>query len=159
MSDQIYAVLITLSDDTLLLPNSAVAEVLPLSVLQTASGSADWLLGYCDWSDKRIPVINFEVLNGAAAGESGKRARIVIVHSLNAHLQTGALGILTQGYPHLVTLSREALVPQVLRESDRPDLVLSRVAIANHETAIPDLEAIEADIARHDFKRAGSATA
>lgn len=158
MSDQVYAVLIALSDDTLLLPNSAVAEVLPLTLLQ-ADADSDWLLGHCDWADKRIPVINFETLNGAPVIEPSKRSRIVIIHTLNTHLQTGALGILTQGYPHLVTLNRQALITQALRETDRPELVLSRVSIANHEAAIPDLEAIEADIARHDFKRSGSTVA
>ncbi|MGH8460010.1 MAG: chemotaxis protein CheW [Stenotrophobium sp.] len=149
MSDQIYAVLIALESDALLLPNTAVAEVVPHTGMQPATAGGGWLLGHCHWNGQRVPVISFEMLNGAAAAEPGRRARIVIVHALSSQRSAGAIGILTQGHPHLVTLNRAALVSRPLRETDRVDLVLSRVSIANHEAAIPDLETIETDLMRN----------
>jgi len=56
--------------------------------------------------------------------------------------------VLSQGYPHLVTLNRAALESVPLLESDREDLVLSRVRIASQQALIPDLDTIEAEIAR-----------
>ncbi|MGH8455652.1 MAG: chemotaxis protein CheW [Stenotrophobium sp.] len=159
MSDQIYAVLMAIENDTLLLPNSAVVEVVPRETVKPDAGAPKWMIGYCDWNSRRVPVVSFELLNGAAAVEQSRRARVVLVNSLGVHLPVGMMGFLTQGYPHLVTLNRTAVVAGALRETDRADLVLSRVRIASQEAAIPDLETIEADLLRLEVTSAGTAGA
>ncbi len=147
--DQVYAVLLSLHNDTLLLPNAAVVEVLPRDALQASDGpSADWLLGTCEWSNRRVPVVRFETLNQRRGPEDSRRERIVVLNSLGRHLAGGHLAIVTQGYPHLVTLNQGAVVTAPLRDSDRDDLVLSRLRIANQEALIPDLDVLEAEIVR-----------
>ena len=148
MADQIYAVLIALDGDTLLLPNTAVAEVVSRDAVKRADNAPSWLAGYVDWNNRRVPAVRFEILNGAEAVASTRRERAVIINSVGVHLPGGALAIVAQGYPHLVTLNRLALKPQPNRDRDRSDLVLSRVKIASQEALIPDLEAIEQSIAR-----------
>lgn len=147
--DQIYAVLMALDGDTLLLPNAAVAEVVSRDNLQVAdSGAPAWLAGYCDWNNRRVPVVSFEGLNGAAPAIDSRRARVVVLNSFGTHLPSGQLAVITQGYPHLVTLNRAAVKSLPLRGNDRGDLVLARVRIASQEAAIPDLAAIESEVAR-----------
>lgn len=146
--DQINAVLMALHGDTLLLPNSAVAEVIARERAQAQADAPQWLAGFCEWNNRRVPVIHFEALNGAAVAPPSKRARVVIVHGFGRHGNAGALGIVAQGYPHLVTLNRAALQAAALRDTDRADLVLSRVRIASQEALVPDLECIESEIAR-----------
>lgn len=146
--EQIYAVLMTIHEDTLLLPNATVAEVLARDALQADAAGPEWLLGYCDWNNRRVPVVRFEQLNRGSAPTDPRRERLVVLNSLGRHLPSGHLAILTQGYPHLVTLNRAAVRTMQLRDTDRDDLVLSRVRIANQEALIPDLEQIEAEIAR-----------
>lgn len=147
--DHLYAVLMALSDDTLLLPNAAVAEVVARDNLRPSwPGAPDWLTGYCEWSNRRVPVISFEALNGAAAAPMSRRARVVVINSLGSHLANGLFAVVAQGYPHLVTLNRTAVQGTPLRETDRQDIVLSRVRIASQEALIPNLDTIEAEIAR-----------
>ena len=145
---QFYAVLIPLDGEALLLPNAAVAEVVARDRVRPPSAAPEWLAGHVEWNNRRIPVLRFETLNGAPASVVDRRERVVIVHSLGVHHQGGALGFITLGYPHLVTLNRAALKAVPLRAQDRNDLVLSRVRIASQEAVIPDLETIEADLAR-----------
>ena len=38
--------------------------------------------------------------------------------------------------------------PAPLRDSDRPELLLTRARVANQEALIPDLDMVEAEIAR-----------
>ncbi|MDM4769387.1 chemotaxis protein CheW [Solimonas sp. SE-A11] len=147
--EQIYAVLMALEGDTLLLPNAAVAEVVARDSLQPAEpGAPGWLAGYCDWNNRRVPVISFEAANGSGHNAESRRARVVVLNSFGTHLPSGLLAIVSQGYPHLVTLNRSAVKPLELRPTDRADLVLARVRIANQEAAIPDLAALEAEVAR-----------
>ncbi|MFT4047236.1 MAG: chemotaxis protein CheW [Solimonas sp.] len=144
---QLYAVLIALAGDTLLLPNVAVAEVVARHAVQPAPQLPAWLAGELDYDGRRLPVLRFERLNRGKADGDARRERVVIVHSHGRHLPSGQFALITQAYPHLVTLSRAALQPLALREGDRDELVLARVRIANQEALIPDLERIEAEIA------------
>lgn len=149
MSDQIYAVLMAVEGDTLLLPNIAVNEVIPRDRVQSAGeGSPAWFDGYLDWNNRRIPVVRFEALNGAIPVGGSRRERVAVISSAGVHLQGATLGIVTQGHPHLVTLNRNAVRPGELREGDREDLLLARVRIASQEAAIPDLDMIEANLVR-----------
>jgi chemosensory pili system protein ChpC len=147
--EQIYAVLMALNDDTILLPNAAIAEVLSRETLHPAGpGVPGWLLGSCTWNNRRLPVISFEGLNGAPPAEMTRRARVVVINSLGTHLPTGLFAVVAQGYPHLVTLNRAAVSAGPMRNTDRSDLVLSRVRIASQDAVIPDLDTIEAEIQR-----------
>lgn len=147
-TEELYAVMIAVEGDTLLLPNAAVAEVMTHEALQHEDDMPNWLLGYCNYNQRRIPVIAFERLNGLdSAPVQGKRERIVVVNSLGTQLAVGAVAFLAQSYPHLVTLNRAAVKPLPLRATDRPDLVMARVKIANAEALIPDFETIEVELA------------
>jgi chemosensory pili system protein ChpC len=142
-------VLIALSGDTLLLPNLAVAEVVARDAIQPLSQlPPPWLAGQIDWSGRRLPVLRFEALNRGKPASDPRRERVVVLNSHGRHLPSGQFALVTQAYPHLVTLNRAALQPLALRETDRPELLLARVRVANQEALIPDLDMIEAEIAR-----------
>jgi len=145
----IYAVLVTLPGDTLLLPNSAVAEVLSSDRMKPAVGDGPaWLAGTVPHEGQSVPVIQFEALNGGARTEPTRRTRIAIVHGITGSLNAGRFGLLCQGYPHLVTLNRAATRNVARNEGDRQDLVLVRVRIANTAAAIPDFDVLEAELAQ-----------
>ncbi|MEC9364879.1 MAG: chemotaxis protein CheW [Pseudomonadota bacterium] len=146
-ADELYAVLMSVHDDTLLLPNAAVAEVLARDALQASDGGPQWLAGHCDWNRRRVPVVRFELLNGGGLGGDPRRERIVVLHSLGRHVPGGHIALVALGYPHLVTLNRAAMRPMALDGTDRQELVLSRVRIASQVALIPDLDALEAQIA------------
>lgn len=146
--DWVNAVLIALEEDSILLPNLAVAEVLPKDALQKAGDGTAALAGHVQWNGRQIPVVNFETLNGAPPKrEISKRTRVTLLHSIGGHsLET--IGVMTQGYPHLVTLNREAVQPADLRETDRRDLVIARVRISSQEVLVPDFETLEYELLR-----------
>jgi chemosensory pili system protein ChpC len=146
-ADELYAVLMAVHDDTLLLPNSAVAEVLARDALRPAGGGPDWLAGFCDWNSRRVPAIRFEMLNGGARGGDPRRERIVVLHSLGRAIPGGCIALVALGYPHLVTLNRAAMHPMALDATDREALVLARARIASQVVLIPDFEAVEVEIA------------
>ena len=143
---QLYAVLVALQSDTLLLPNLAVAEVMSLEELRPIDGAPPWFAGMLAWQGRELPIAHFELLNNGAAEAPSRRTRIAIINSVSTRLSAGRYGILTEGYPHLVTLNRAALKPGEPRPQDS-ELVLSRVRVASQEALIPNLEMIEAELA------------
>jgi len=143
----LYAVLITLpGGDTLLLPNAAVVEVLSMEGVAPAGGPA-WLAGRCQYNGRPVPVVNFEVLNGAPAPEASARTRVTVLNGITTQLAGGQFAVLSQGYPHLVTLNANAVVRDTAAPADSRDLIVTRVRIANTKAAIPNLEAVEREIA------------
>jgi chemosensory pili system protein ChpC len=144
--EELYAVMIALSGDTLLLPNAAVAEVVAAEALIRTPEGPEWLLGHYNWNARRVPALSLEALNGGQKPPPSRRERLIIVNSLGTRLAGGVVAFLAQSYPHLITLNRAAIRSLPLAATDRPELVLTRVKIANSEALIPDFETIEADL-------------
>jgi chemosensory pili system protein ChpC len=149
--EEIYAVLVALTSDTLLVPNAAVAEVVSAETLEPpAAGLPPWFAGHLNYNNRRLAVVRFEVLNGAPAGEDARRTRLAVLHPVTTALRTGQYAIVCQGYPHLVTLNRAALRKEELVSSDNAEVVFTRVSIANTNALIPNLEKVEQLLAQFE---------
>lgn len=148
MSETLYAVLIQIDGDALLLPNAAVAEVTALDRFEPADADAPgWLSGWHATAERRIPVLSFEALCGRPRPEAGKRARVVIVNPLGLRVRGGGFALLAQGHPHLISLNAGSIDAVALLAGDREELVLSRARVDGQEAIIPDLEQIESRLA------------
>lgn len=148
----IHAVLLALPGDTLLLPNAAIAEVLSAERLRPAKDGPAWLEGTLPHEDRLLRVVRFEALNGGSRGGESRRTRLAVVTAFTGRLQAGRYAVVCQGHPNLVTLNRDALKSEPRHPTDRKDLALARVRIANTSAVIPNLELIEAELAKLDQK-------
>jgi chemosensory pili system protein ChpC len=149
--EELYAVLVSLASDTLLLPNAAVAEVVsPESMDGPPGGAPAWFAGRVTYNNRQLAVVRFEVLNGGGPGEDSRRTRLAVLQPVTGALRSGQYAIVCQGYPHLVTLNRTALRKEDLQSTDSEDFVLTRVSIANTNALIPNLEKIEQVLAQFE---------
>ena len=147
--EQLYAVLVSVQNDTLLLPNLGVAEVVSREGLRApAPNSPGWFAGVMNWQGVELPVARFERMNGATVDAPGRRSRIVVMNTVSGRLSAGRFGLLCEGYPHLVTLNRAAIRVADQRPGDNIKLILTRALVASQETVIPNLEYIETELAR-----------
>jgi len=142
--EELYAVLVSLAADTLLLPNAAVAEVISAERLDPPPpGAPSWAAGRVNYNNRQLTVVRFEILNGSGTTGDSRRTRLAVIQPVTSALRTGQYAIICQGYPHLVTLNRTALKKEALVSTDNEDIVLTRVSIANTSALIPNLEKIE----------------
>ena len=70
--------LVPLADRTLLLPNVAVAELIPYRAPQVTEGTPDWFLGQIAWRDLRLPLLSFEAASGGPFGRSSALSGAVV---------------------------------------------------------------------------------
>lgn len=143
---QLYCVLIALADDTLLLPNAAVAETVGQEGLAVTEGEPHWVAGALDWNRRSLTAIRFETLNGAGPLPLTRRARLVVLQALDGATTAAPLALVAQSYPHLITVTRDAIAALPLRSSDDPALVIARVRVGNSEALIPNLDALRARV-------------
>lgn len=141
----LYGALIALQDDALLLPNSAVLEVLSGDRLEPPVRPG--ALGLLRWRGERITAVSFEALNGGTAPDTRRRhGRLVVLQALDERLPARAWAVWSTGYPRMLPISAAALQSVPLQAGDRPDTVLARVRLGVREVAIPDLGRIEAEL-------------
>ncbi|MGH8495714.1 MAG: chemotaxis protein CheW [Gammaproteobacteria bacterium] len=139
---ELYALLVPLAEERLIVPRACVAEVIGFSRPVPRPGSAAWLLGTVNWSGRMLPVISFEGACGRTQPEAGSRTRIVVFFAIGGGLEGGYYGVLTQGFPQLLRVNADALDTSD-REWPDDSPVIAQPKLNSEYPLIPDLERVE----------------
>jgi chemosensory pili system protein ChpC len=142
-AEELYSLLVPLSDDRLILPRACVAEVVRYTQPDQQPGSQDWMLGTINWNGRELPVVAFEGTIGKEIPAPTGRTRVVVFYSSTGKIKTGYFGVLTQGFPQLVRVNREVLDLDSTEGWPEDAPVLCRVKMINEYPLVPDLEALE----------------
>ncbi|MGA0706837.1 MAG: chemotaxis protein CheW [Steroidobacteraceae bacterium] len=144
---ELYALLVPLADERLLVPRACVAEVAALPALQPMPGAPAWYLGIMAWNGRSIPVVSFEGACGQPLPGGGGRSRVVIFSCLGRKLPVGYFGVVTQGFPQLLRISPNVITADDTRVFGERAPVLCQVKMVNELPLVPDLERLEDMIA------------
>lgn len=142
LPNEVRGVMIPVTRGRVLLPNASVAEVITYSNPEPVPGAPAWLLGRQSWRGWRVPLFSFSVLAGLAETEGTDNARVAILKALEGHSKMPFLGLLTQGFPRLTTISTDILIPGD-DDQPMPEGVRERVMVRDDPAFIPDLGRIE----------------
>ena len=151
-ADELYSLLVPLADERLIVPRACVAEVVRYSAPHQEAGAHSWMLGTVNWNGRALPIVSFEGALGKAVPEPSGRTRIVVFSASTGQLKTGFFGAITQGFPQLVRLNRDVLQLDSTEGWPREAPVLCRVKMINEFPLIPDLERMEAMLARESLQ-------
>lgn len=147
-ANELYSLLVPLSGDRLIVPRACVAEVVRFSAPEPELGAHEWMLGTVNWNGRPLPVVSFEGAFGNDIPVVTGRTRIVVFYASTGQLKTGYFGILTQGFPQLVRVNKDVLKLEAKDDWPEDAPVLCRVRMINEFPIIPDLEKLEAMLAR-----------
>lgn len=135
---EIRTILAPLTDDYVMLPNSAVGEILNFTSPEPFKKGPVWLLGEIAWRGWQVPVINYErLLKDSSASTITSKSRILIVKTLGESTQVNYIGLVIQGLPRLKKVSADTLVET--QTDTLPNTVFSMVNIDGLQAIIPDL--------------------
>ncbi len=138
---EIRTIMAPLTNSYVVLPNSAVAEVLAYTVPEPFKASPIWLLGEIAWHGWQVPVISYEQLIDENAGHiSTSRARILIIKTLGESTQVNYIGLVIQGLPKLKKVTAESLIEK--QTEGLADTLFSEVLIESQVALIPDLASL-----------------
>ena len=151
-TDELYSLLVPLADERLIVPRACVAEVVRYSAPQQEAGAHSWMLGTTNWNGRALPIVSFEGALGKAVPEPSGRTRIVVFTASTGQLKTGYFGAITQGFPQLVRVNRDVLQLDSTEGWPKDAPVLCRVKMINEFPLIPDLERMEAMLARESLQ-------
>jgi chemosensory pili system protein ChpC len=129
-----------LQDMSLLLPNSAVAEIIGYTEPEEGSEGSDWYDGKISWRGAMVPIISVEKMCQSESIEPGARSRIAVVYNLNGDQSMPYFGIILQDIPRAYLAEEERLLETSLSVdceylATQADAMIDRLYI-------PDLDAI-----------------
>lgn len=151
-SNELYSLLIPLADERLIVPRACVAEVVRFTNPQQEEGAHDWMMGTVTWNGRALPVVSFEGALGKDRPAATGRTRIVVFYASTRQLKTGFFGVLTQGFPQLVRVNEDVLQLHTTEGWPKGAPVHCRVKMINEFPLIPDLERLEAMLARESVQ-------
>jgi len=140
-TDAVRSLFIPVAGANLVLPNAAVAEVVPYSEPEAVANSPDWLLGKMSWRNQIIPLISFEVAAGGAMPGPGARSRITVLNGITGNPKLPFYAVLTQDIPRLMKIDNSVIAPG--SDSMAATAVLTNVMVNGEPAQIPNLDALE----------------
>ncbi len=143
--------LIMLEALRLILPNTAIAEVIAYSKLELPENKPDWFLGYAQWRGYRIPIISFEQMINQSGSNPDRRSRIIVLNSITADTHTPFYGMLSTGIPSLMTVD-ESNIQDAPKIGETDSLILRQVLVQKHAAIIPDQYELEARLKKHKLE-------
>lgn len=151
-TEELYSLLVPLSEDRLIVPRACVAEVVRFTQPEQQEGAHDWMLGTVIWNGRALPVVSFEGALGKAVPVATGRTRIVVFFGSTGQLKSGHFGVLTQGFPQLVRVNKDVLKLEGKDGWPETAPVYCRVRMINEFPLIPNLEKLETMLAAESLQ-------
>lgn len=137
-TSSLTGLLVPLADRTLLLPNVAVAELIPYRAPQVSEGLPAWFLGQIAWRDLRLPLLSFEAASGGQASVASG-ARVAVINALGGRDKVKFIALLVQGIPRSFKVAADLPAADI----ELAPLELAAARAGDDVVRIPDLIALE----------------
>ena len=141
-AEQVKCVILTISEDKLVLPNAAVAEIVPILNIINVANKPAWMLGYLDWRGNSVPLVSFEALGSVrmpslASGE----VKAAVLYSVSGDKKFPFMAILVQGMPKVISVKPDDVISN--KDEIHHPAIEQKVMMFDDEASIVDLEKLE----------------
>lgn len=142
----VSSLLVPLQQKNLLVPNVAVAEVVPTTSLSPLENAPPWFLGYLEWRGVQVPIISFEVANSQVHAQDSSQSRIAVFNAVSDQSRRRFFGMVVQGIPRMIKLGDD----DVREDTQSSTAQAEKMAVITQlgKASIPDLDYLESLVAR-----------
>ncbi len=141
ITDNIHSLLIPMWNESLLTPNTAVAELINFEE-PTGESEVDWYLGEIHWRGMYIPVLNLDD-NAPDISEIDSNARIAVFNSVSGNPEQPFVGVLVKGLPRLSHVVEEDISVDEEDEQILTRGIKIKVQLGQETVRVPDVAALE----------------
>ncbi len=127
----------------LLLPIECIAEVIAKPEIEALGGTpANWMKGYVNWNNQRLPVLSFSALHDSSLDESKKRKpRLVVLNPIPEAVRKAYTGILCYGEVEQVSVDPSMVFAESPDDVDRR-YIEAVIKIGKKDYIVPKLSAL-----------------
>lgn len=146
---QIKCLLLPVTGPAVIVPNSAVAEIITQQDIAPAADAPDWFLGTGRWRGTDIPLISLDRLVGERDDVPEPAGRFVVLFGLQDEGAPGFYGVRIEQLPRTETVDEQRLRPAE-GEAHPSEFVSTRAVVAGErECLIPDFDALGRTLGRY----------
>lgn len=140
----VRCMLLPLVGHNLLVPNSAVAEIIGYSTPKQLADSSKWFAGVVLWRGVYVPVVEVEALCNLGAAQIGPRTRVAIIYNPEKDPEMPYLGIHMQDIPRAYLAEADSI--EAVNDEGLDPYLLTQVDDDQLSRYIPDIDKIIADL-------------
>ncbi len=154
-SEALPCLLLPLQEKNILLPSSAIAEIIPYEKPKTISDIPKWLVGILNWRGINIPLVLLEKIESPLAWNAGsgeamedptRKFHIAILNRVykiqsDKNNQYPFFSIVLKNVPKLYRVSNEG-VKMITQYSAADSRFIMEVKVQNDYAFIPDLQSL-----------------
>ena len=140
----VRCMLLPLNSLNLVVPNSAVAEIIGYSTPRQLSDCSAWFTGVVLWRGVYIPVVAVEQMCNVSNAQTGPRARIAIIYNPERDPDLPYLGIQMQDIPRAYLAEADSI--EAGSDEGMSEYLLARVDDEQLARVIPNLDKIIGDL-------------
>jgi chemosensory pili system protein ChpC len=147
-TDFIPCMLIPLQQHYLLLPNTVIAEVIPMPRVTRAEDKPSYCIGQYQWNNHQLTLLDLEDLVEDEKDHNEQANKLCIIYSINPDNKLQAYALPCHGAPQLIHLNETAL--QLVNDDNKTsDFLHCRTHIGNKIAYIPNLDKLEELVLQH----------
>lgn len=103
----------------------------------------EWLLGQIRWRGWRLPLVSFARLAGTHTEGASVGTKVIVLKALGGDPKLPYFALVAQGFPRLVTITRENMIVDSAHLETLPDGIRLRVMFNDDVALVPDLDVAE----------------
>ena len=148
----IKSLLLPMKSSNLIVPNTAIAEIVSVDHVLPVNDAPVWMLGYLSWRRRSVPLLSFDAVQQGEPDFLTPSSKIAVLYSISDDESYPYMALLMHRSPKVVNVTEESIKQAGAdKNSGNIKLVLQNVVLNDDVTAdILDLKAVEAT-----FKKAG----
>ena len=143
-ASSVRCMLLPLTSLNLLIPNSAVAEIIGYSTPRQLPNCSEWFAGVVLWRGVYVPVVAIEQMCNLGTAQISPRARIAIVYNPDKDPELPYLGIHMQDIPRAYLAEPDSM--ESGSDEGLGEYLVTRVDDEQLQRVIPDIDKIIADL-------------
>jgi chemosensory pili system protein ChpC len=145
-SELIKSIILTLKNELVVVPNSAIAEIISVHDVTEVEDSPQWVLGKARWRGVELPVVSYEAAAGDDAQAVNINTQVAVIYSVSADgdfdNRYPYIGMAMHGVPHVSTFARDQIKLDEHAVAEHP-MIAQKVRINGAAAGILDIRAIE----------------
>lgn len=142
-AEKVDCLAVSIGDTNLLAPMSAVAEMIHNQPPQKAEPAPEWMLGWIDWRELKVPLIDFSAIQQREISrETDENTKILVLHSFAEAHEHRYYAMVTSGFPRALRVQEDSEL-NVLQHTESDDCVAMKVDFEQQSYVIPDFEKLE----------------
>ena len=146
LPSEVASLLIPMPDRPMLLPNLAVAEIIPYLEAETDHATPDWHIGTIVWRGISIPLISVDAINGRKIRDLGDTVRIAVINGVGDHPELPFYAFVVAGIPRLMRVFDQEIGKEDSKTGPAESMYIQ---VAGEYAVIPNLDFIEEKILGH----------